>query len=61
MNNLLERISIVCRDIRNISNTLALCDEEDVYYYTCLKDDMVNELMDLVNKLILEVEDENKQ
>ena len=59
MEQLLERIRIVMKDMEHIENNIVLCNEEDYLYYTGLKEDMMYELVDLVKKL-LEVIDENK-
>lgn len=59
MKKLIERIRIVIKDINQMETNMVLCSEEDFLYYKGLKEDMMYELMDLVNKL-LEVIDEDK-
>lgn len=60
MKKLIERIRVVIKDINQMETNMVLCSEEDFLYYKGLKEDMMYELMDLVNKL-LEVIDEGKQ
>lgn len=60
MKKLIERIRVVIKDINQMETNMVLCSEEDFLYYKGLKEDMMYELMDLVNKL-LEVIDEDKQ
>ena len=59
MKELIERIRVVLKDINQMESNIVLCSEEDFLYYKGLKEDMMYELMDLVNKL-LEVIDEDK-
>lgn len=59
MKKLIERIRVVIKDINQMETNMVLCSEEDFLYYKGLKEDMMYELMDLVNKL-LEVIDEDK-
>lgn len=59
MKKLIERIRVVIKDINQMETNMVLCSEEDYLYYKGLKEDMMYELMDLVNKL-LEVIDEDK-
>ena len=59
MKKLIERIRIVIKENNQMETNMVLCSEEDFLYYKGLKEDMMYELMDLVNKL-LEVIDEDK-